>query len=393
MATPNYNINYDDKRFTEVEADKKAALTDVEKTYGGMINESDKYYQAQINAATQWEKTQKQEQQKMTDFTIEQINQQKDQAHKDYIKEQSGAYADWQKQSNQYGANAEQVAAQGLANTGYSESSQVSMYNQYQNRVATARDVFNRAVLDYDNDIKEARLQNSSKLAEIAYNTLQKKLELGLQGFQYKNQLIIEQSNQKLKVDEIHYNRYQDVLEQINAENTLKEQIRQHEQNYALKEKEYEEGVRQFNEEIERLKAKDANENALEIQRLELQKAQLEEEKRQFNATHGGSETINKPSAGKGVASAGSSGINKTSSSKPSGNSLFDSPLFTPPVNMQSVMDLGRGPLSPKQLDDLIRIGMVEEYEKDGQLHYKYVVATGKGAAALSRARKKRESK
>lgn len=361
MATPNYNINYDDKRFTEVEADKKAALTDVEKTYGGMVNESDKYYQAQINATEQWGKTQQKNQQAMTDFTIEQINQQKDQAHKDYIKEQSGAYADWQKQSNQYGANAEQVAAQGLANTGYSESSQVAMYNQYQNRVATAREVFNRAVLDYDNDIKEARLQNSSKLAEIAYNTLQKKLELGLQGFQYKNQLIIEQSNQKLKVDEMHYNRYQDVLEQINAENTLKEQIRQHEQNYALKEKEYAEGVRQFNAE------------------LQLQQERFAEEKRQFNVAQAAkdaaasgtkSATIKKSSTGKGVASAGSSGINKTSSSKSSSNN-------TPKVNMQSVLDLGLGPISEERLDSLVRSGTVKEYEKDGQLYYRYVIKLG----------------
>ena len=135
---PNYDVNYDDKRFAQVESDKKTALSDLEQTYAGMINNSDKYYQAQIDASKQWADKQTQLQQEQTDFAIEKIEQQKEQAKKDYTKEQSGAYVDWQKQSDQYGANAEQMAAQGLQNTGYSESSQVSMYNSYQNRVATA---------------------------------------------------------------------------------------------------------------------------------------------------------------------------------------------------------------------------------------------------------------
>ena len=195
MATPNYSVNYDDQRFTEVETDKKAALTEVEQTYGGMISQSDQYYNAQIDAAKQWADKQSQIQQEKTDFAIEQINQQKDQAKQDYTKEQSGAYVDWQKQSNQYGANAEQMAAQGMGGTGYSESAQVSMFNTYQNRVATARESYNRAVLNYDNAIKDAQLQNNAALAEIAYNALQTQLELSLQGFQYKNTLIIEQAN------------------------------------------------------------------------------------------------------------------------------------------------------------------------------------------------------
>ena len=306
MATPNYDINYDDKRFTQVEADKNQALTDVENTYQGKIDQTDSYYQAQIDASKQWADKQAQIQQDNTDFTIEQIEQQKGQANKDYLKEQSGAYADWQKQSNKYGANAEQMAASGLSNTGFSESSQVSMYNTYQNRVATARESYNQAVLNYNNNIKEAQLQNNSKLAEIAYTALQQQLELSLSGFQYKNQLIEQQTNKKLEVDNMYYNRYQDVLNQMNQENALaeevrqyneslqmqreqlKEEIRQYEQSYALQVKQFDENirqfdesVRQFDEEMARLKKKDAEEYALEIQQLELQKQQAELQKQQ----------------------------------------------------------------------------------------------------------------
>ena len=173
MATNNYDINYEDERFGKVESDKQQALTEVEQTYGGMIEQSDSYFQAQIDASKQWGEKQQQLQQEQTDFAIEQIEQQKGQANKDYQKEQSGAYVDWQKQSNKYGVNAEQMATSGLTNTGFSESSQVSMYNTYQNRVAVARESYQKAVLNYNNDIKDAQLQNNAKLAEIAFQALQ----------------------------------------------------------------------------------------------------------------------------------------------------------------------------------------------------------------------------
>lgn len=230
---PNYDINYEDERFKQVENQKQEQLNNINNTYNNMVNQSDQFYQKQIDAVNNYADVQKQNQQANTDFAIEQINQQKDQANKDYLKEQTGAYVDWQKQSNKYGANAEQMAAQGMQNTGFSESSQVSMYNTYQNRVASARESYNKAVLNYDNSIKEAILANNSAMAEIAYNTLQKQLELSLQGFQYKNELLQTQINMQRDIDKDYYSRWQDVQQQINTENTLKENIRQYNENMA----------------------------------------------------------------------------------------------------------------------------------------------------------------
>lgn len=245
--TPDYSINYDDERFAGVEANRQEALTELEQTYGGMIANSDKFYQDQINASKEWAETQKQNQQAQTDFAIEQIEQQKDQAKQDYTKEQSGAYVDWQQQSNQYGANAEQMAAQGMTNTGYSESSQVSMYNTYQNRVATAREVYARAVLNYDNAIKDAMLQNNAALAEIAYEALKTQLELSLQGFQYKNQLVLDKAEKKVNLENTYYQRYQDVLKQINTENALAEEVRQYDENKKLQQAQLQLQRDQFN--------------------------------------------------------------------------------------------------------------------------------------------------
>lgn len=222
-----YTVDYNDDRFKQVEQQKQEAMTQVDQTYNGMIEQTDKQFQDQINAVKDWGAKQQEIQQEQTDFAIQQVEQQKEQAQKDYTKEQQGAYVDWQKQSNQYGANAEAEAMQGMSRTGFSESSQVAMYTAYQNRLASARESFTKASLNYDNAITDARLKNSSVLADIAFDTLRQQLELSLEGFQYKNQLVLTQADKKTETDALFYQRYQDVLAQINQENALAEEIRQ----------------------------------------------------------------------------------------------------------------------------------------------------------------------
>lgn len=411
-------VNYEDPRFAEVEADKQQASAELEQTYTGIIGDADQYYQAQIDASKQWADQQQQLQQEQTDFTIEQIEQQKGQAHKDYVKEQSGAYVDWKKQSNQYGVAAEQQAAAGLAGTGFSESSQVSMYNTYQNRVATARESYNQAVLNYNNSIKEARLQNNSVLAEIAYQALQQQLELSLQGFQYKNQLILEQANKKLEVDNMYWNRYQDVLNQINTENAMAEEIRQFNANYEMQTKqfeesvrqfemeyeqrinEYNEGIRQFNEEIARLKKKDEQEYKLEIQRLELQKKQLEEEKRQanlsyqaqmaqlaeeqrqFDKQYAAQQAAISKKSGSGSSSGGAKSSSSSTISK-SGSTSNASKSQYGDIDGDSVLALGYGPISASKLASLVKSGEVNLVNTGGKLVA--VRAKAKGTTALNK--------
>ena len=301
-----YEVDYNDKRFTEVNTQKNEALKESEKMYDQMINDADKYHQNQIDAVEGWGDKQSQLQQEQTDFAIEQIEQQKQQAQKDYQKEQSAAYVDLQKQKNDYGTNAEKMADNGLAHTGYSESSKVSMYNTYQNRIATARESYNQAVLNYNNSITEARLQNNSVLAEIAYNTLLKSLELSLNGFQYKNQLLIDKVNTKRAIDDTYYGRYQDVLAQINNEHALAEQIRQYNESLAF------------------------------------QKEQFAWQKKQSS---GSGSSGSSRSSGSSSSSSGSAKINKTSSEV---------------VSPNDVIDLGYGPISDDTLAELVYSGYVD---------------------------------
>jgi len=211
--------------YADIKNQQNADLKNVNQLYDNMVNNSDKFYNQQINAARDYQKTQTDIQNQMTDQTIKEINQNKEYQKQDYLKEQKGAYADWQKQSNQYGANAEANAK--MIGSGYAESSQVQMYTAYQNRVATARQTFQRAVTDYDNKIADARLQNSSKLAEIAYNTLQKTLELSLQGFQYKNQLLQTKLTAQNDVKDRYYTRWNDLRNHLMQEKQFKEQVRE----------------------------------------------------------------------------------------------------------------------------------------------------------------------
>lgn len=258
-------VDYEDKRLTDIETEGKNALAEVEQTYDGMIGQSDNLYQAQIDASKKWADKQSQLQQERTDFAIDQIEQQKNQSEKDYQKEQSASYVDWQKQSNQYGANAEAMAAQGMRNTGYSESAQVSMYNTYQNRVATAKASFDQAVLSYNNAINEAILQNNSALAEIAYNAMQEQLTLALEGFQYKNTLLQQKLSAKQSIQAQYNSQYMDMLDQLNTEAALAESKRQYDQDYALDQEKLAESKRQFDEELALTQKENNDDNSLTI--------------------------------------------------------------------------------------------------------------------------------
>lgn len=220
-------VNYNDKRFAKVEADKQTAINNANNTYNNMINQTDDKYNELIQSSKDYATTQQQIQQENTDFAIEKINQQKDKTERDYIKEQKAGYVDYQKATDQYGVNAEAMAQNGMSNTGFAESSKIQAFTTYQNRYATARESYNQAVLNYDNAIKEAQLANNAQLAEIAYKALQTQLEYSLQGFQYKNQLLQTKLNTQIQLDSEYNNRYQQVLSQINTENALAEQIRQ----------------------------------------------------------------------------------------------------------------------------------------------------------------------
>ena len=227
-------VNYDDDRFQQVENEKQEQLNQYNQTYDNLMAEREDLTNQQQGLVDQWQQTQNENLDKQFQFQQDLINQQKAEKEKAYEKEAKSAYTDYQKEIDRYGVSREQQVANGLNNSGYSESSNVSMYNTYQSRLTTAKDNMDKAYLEFDNAIREAQLTNDVTKAENALTALQQKLQISLEGFNYKDTATQNKLNWQQQINSDYYNRYQNVLDQINYENEQAEAIRQYNEQMAL---------------------------------------------------------------------------------------------------------------------------------------------------------------
>lgn len=226
-------MNYDDERFKQVEEEKQQQLNNINQTYNDLMQERNTLTNQQNELINQWQTTQNENLDKQLAYQQDLINQQKQQAEKSYQKEAKSAYTDYRKENDQYGVSREQQVASGLGNTGYSESSRVNMYNTYQNRLSNAKQSMDTAYREFDNAIREAQLQNDVTKAENALTALQQKLNISLEAFNYKSQTQSDLLTRQQNINDSYYNRYQNVLNQINYENQQQEAIRQYNENMA----------------------------------------------------------------------------------------------------------------------------------------------------------------
>lgn len=367
-TTPNYEIDPNDKRLTTVTTEKNQALTANDKMYNDMISAGSENYENAVDGVNDWAAEQKKLQQQQTDFAIEQIEQQKKQAKTDFQKEASAAYVDYQKQSNPYGVEAEKRAAMGMTNTGYSESSLVSRYNQYQVRYTAAREIYQKALMNYNNAINEAKLQNSSILAEIAYEAFQKETELTLQWMLYENTLLQSKADDKLQIMGLYENKYQNVLDQINKENSLAEEVRQYNLSLEEEKRQYDATMAFQREQFNYQKAKDAAASS-------------------GGGSSGGgggttrSSKVSEKAAAAIVGKKTGAGINKSTNTTQNTNSKSKEP----PIDMDSVLALGLGPISAKKLDSLVASGVVREYVSGGKVKFAYTASGLKQKQLYSR--------
>ena len=219
------SVNLNNSKLQEYEKTKNSLVNEAQSNYDKTSQGAEQKYNELIDSAKDYGQQQAEITQAQTNQTIAEINQQKDKTEKDYIKEQKAGYTDYAKQINAYGTNAEIQASAGLTGSGYSESSKISAYNTYQNRYATARESYNQAVLNYNNQITQAQLQNSALLAEIAYNSLQTQLQLALEGFQYQNELLNNLLSQKLNINSTYESLWQSQYNTLLNEAQFNEQM------------------------------------------------------------------------------------------------------------------------------------------------------------------------
>ena len=207
-----YGIDTSDPLAKAALNEGKALLDEATGNINKMITKANTAYGSAKTELDNLAKEQKANQKKATGIAVKKLETEKENAKKDYVKEQSGAYADYQLQTQKHGANAEQMASMGMGGTGYSESAKVSMYNAYQNRVAVAREAFTRASAEYDVAIEEAKLQGSVALAEIAMNAYKEKTALALEQMQYGNSLLNTLTEQKASISKDYWQRYLDIM-------------------------------------------------------------------------------------------------------------------------------------------------------------------------------------
>lgn len=184
----------------------------MENPYADLENKYASNLQQQNEMLAQQSAIQKEQSQANTNQTINEINQQKEYANKDFNKEARGAYQDYQKTVNPYGVQAEQMVSNGLGNAGYSETSKLNAYNTYQNRYATARESADRLQQDFNNQITQARLSGNKELAEIALNELQTKMSNLWNQLEYDTTLTQNKINYNQWLDEFNYNKQQDEI-------------------------------------------------------------------------------------------------------------------------------------------------------------------------------------
>lgn len=343
--TVNYEVDPNDERLTNITAEGETILDDSNAAYDSAIASNNKTLtelQGKIDANTA---DLQKAQQATSDLAIQGIEQNKADAKKDYLKEQSGAYVDWQKQSNQYGANAEMRAANGMTNTGYTESSQVAMYNQYQNRIATARESYTRAVTAYNQSIAEAKAANSVALAEIASNALAQSLEIAMQFAMQNNTLLTQKAQAAATIRQQNFQNYMSVYNSIVAENTLAEEVRQYNETHDLQE-------RQFAWQKEQAAGGSGGSGG------------------GSSAPKGGGASISKfKSKGSSRKVTGQAKINENATK----STQTTEESSEPTVDMNSVLALGYGPISEEYLNNLVKSGKVIEYVEDGQIKFKKV--------------------
>ena len=257
-----YDVNYDDKRFKDVENEKQNELNKYNETYDNLINERNNFTKEQQDMVDRWENTQKDVANKNLEYQKDLIEQQRKKSEQAYQNEAKASYIDYQKEVDKYGVSRENVVNNGLSNSGYAESSKVDMYNTYQNRLGTARKSMQDAGIEFDNAIRQAQLSNDETLAQNALKALQDKLNIALEGFNYKT----EQENNRLNwnntINNNYYNRYKDVESQINYENETAEKIRQYNENMAYQKEQQRLEQQRWEQEMAYQREQDAIANA-----------------------------------------------------------------------------------------------------------------------------------
>lgn len=124
---------------------------------------------------------------KQTEMNIAELEKNKQEIDKDVDKTNKALYAEYKKASNPYGNNAENLASQGLGNSGYAETTQTNLYNTYQRNITDTLNNARDLKSDFDFQINKARQTGDLTLAKNALEIYNQKMQLLTQEYELKN--------------------------------------------------------------------------------------------------------------------------------------------------------------------------------------------------------------
>lgn len=148
----------------------------------------DDLYNQQNQALDKQKEMQKSIIDKQTDVEVNRMNTQKDDYDREAEKVAKGLYTSYQKASSNYGVEAEIRAERGLNNSGYAESSQVNLYNDYQRNLTEVITKTNELKAKVDQSINEAYANADIQKAQAELELYKQQSQLALQQYEYKHQ-------------------------------------------------------------------------------------------------------------------------------------------------------------------------------------------------------------
>ena len=158
---------------------------------------------------------------RQTQMQVDSLARQKEDIDKEATQQNRALYQDYRKATNPFGQQAENLAGQGLANSGYAETTMSRLYNTYQNNITSTLNNSRQLKADVDFQINQARQNGDITLAQNA-------LEL----YKQKMQLLTEEYDLRNNREQFLYQKSQDALAQSNWQQEFDYQKTQNDRNY-----------------------------------------------------------------------------------------------------------------------------------------------------------------
>lgn len=124
---------------------------------------------------------------KQTQMQVDSLARQKEDIDRETVQQNRAIYQDYKKNSNPFGVQAENLASQGLGNSGYAETTQARLYNTYQNNITSTLNNARQLKSDVDFQIQQARQTGDITLAQNALEIFNQRMQLLSQEYDLRN--------------------------------------------------------------------------------------------------------------------------------------------------------------------------------------------------------------